>query len=85
MTKKVVVPKTGDMYIFPASLRHSVYPFKGDSTRVSMSGNLYIGFDLNRPNIEHKQGFVPSLPPQYWKDVPISKYEKESVSGPIGK
>ena len=83
MTKKVVVPKTGDMYIFPASLRHSVYPFKGDSTRVSMSGNLYIGFDLNRPNIEHKQGFMSSLPPQYWKDVPISKYEKESVAGPI--
>lgn len=85
MTKKVVVPKTGDMYIFPASLRHAVYPFKGDSTRVSMSGNIYLGFDINRPNTDHQTRFMSALPPGYWKDIPISKYDNESVSGPIGK
>jgi hypothetical protein len=34
------LPKTGEFYIFPTHLRHMVYPFKSDVTRVSMSGNL---------------------------------------------
>lgn len=35
------LPKTGEFYIFPTHLRHMVYPFKSDVTRVSMSGNLW--------------------------------------------
>ena len=33
-------PKSGDMYIFPAWLKHWVYPFKSDCTRISVSGNV---------------------------------------------
>jgi hypothetical protein len=35
-----VIPKTGDMYLFPAELKHCVYPFKSDVTRISMSFNV---------------------------------------------
>jgi hypothetical protein len=34
------MPQTGDIYIFPASLKHFVFPYKSDVTRVSVSGNL---------------------------------------------
>ena len=34
-------PKTGDILIFPASLKHSVYPFKSPVERVSMAFNVY--------------------------------------------
>jgi len=34
-------PKTGDILIFPASLKHEVYPFKSDVERISMSFNVY--------------------------------------------
>lgn len=37
-----MVPKTGDMYIFPAQLEHMVVPFKSDVTRISVSGNYRI-------------------------------------------
>ena len=33
-------PQTGDMFIFPATLPHWVYPFQSNSTRISVSGNL---------------------------------------------
>ena len=33
-------PCEGDMFIFPATLKHWVYPFKADCTRVSVSGNV---------------------------------------------
>ena len=33
-------PKKGDLYIFPALLKHWVAPFKSDIERVSVSGNL---------------------------------------------
>ncbi len=35
-----IIPKTGDILIFPAMLQHYVLPFKSDITRVSVSGNL---------------------------------------------
>ena len=37
----------GDMYVFPAWLKHWVYPFKTDCTRISVSGNVIdkIGLD----------------------------------------
>jgi len=36
-----VVPKTGQIYIFPAELKHCVYPFTSDVTRVTMSFNIH--------------------------------------------
>ena len=41
-TKIHVVPKTGDLYIFPALLEHTVAPFKSDVIRISVSGNFQI-------------------------------------------
>ena len=35
-----VVPKTGDILLFHAELNHSVYPFKSDVERISMSFNV---------------------------------------------
>ena len=37
-----VIPKSGDVYIFNALLRHMVAPFKSNNTRISMSGNFNI-------------------------------------------
>ena len=36
------------MYIFPAYLKHWVYPYKSDCVRVSVSGNVIDGVYLNR-------------------------------------
>jgi len=35
------VPQTGDMFIFPAWLKHWVSPFRSDVTRISVSGNVH--------------------------------------------
>jgi len=35
-----VLPSDKDIYIFPASLKHWVFPFKSKVTRISVSGNL---------------------------------------------
>ena len=40
VTHHSFVPKSGDMYIFPAWLKHWVYPFKSNCTRISVSGNV---------------------------------------------
>ena len=34
------VPKVGNWYLFPASIRHGVYPFKADGERRSFSINM---------------------------------------------
>lgn len=34
------LPKAGDMFLFPATTKHMVAPFKSDVTRISVSGNL---------------------------------------------
>ena len=34
------VPEEGDMFIFPASLKHWVFPFKSNCVRISVSGNV---------------------------------------------
>jgi len=39
-TTSIVNPMTGDIYIFPALLQHTVVPYKSDVTRISVSGNL---------------------------------------------
>jgi hypothetical protein len=36
----VIVPKKGDLYVFPALLSHYVAPFKSNIERISVSGNL---------------------------------------------
>ena len=33
-------PEEGDMFIFPAWLKHWVYPFRSDCERISVSGNV---------------------------------------------
>jgi|TARA_R100001086_G_scaffold44124_1_gene19495 hypothetical protein len=43
-------PEEGDMFIFPAWLKHWVAPFKSDVERISVSGNVHDSAPLN--NIE---------------------------------
>lgn len=45
----VIIPKKGDLYIFPALLAHYVCPFKSDVERISISGNLSF---RNQPNLK---------------------------------
>ena len=35
-----IIPKTGDFLLFQAGLKHTVYPFRSDVTRISMSFNV---------------------------------------------
>lgn len=37
-----IVPQTGDLFIFPARLQHSVIPFYSDVERISMSANFFV-------------------------------------------
>jgi len=39
-TERHYLPKTGDLFIFPALLQHWVAPFKSNVTRISVSGNI---------------------------------------------
>jgi hypothetical protein len=39
-----VTPKTGKLYLFPSFLKHQVYPFESNVTRITMSWNI---FDLD--------------------------------------
>ena len=41
-------PKEGDMFIFPAWLKHWVMPFHSDCVRVSVSGNVHDSAPLNQ-------------------------------------
>ena len=43
-----IFPEVGDMYIFPAWLKHWVYPFKTDCTRISVSGNVIDKIELSK-------------------------------------
>jgi len=43
-------PKDGDMFIFPAWLKHWVSPYKSDCVRVSVSGNVHDSAPLNQIN-----------------------------------
>jgi len=49
-------PSEGDMYIFPAYLKHWVYPYKSDCVRVSISGNVIDGLKLNQMKKKNGQG-----------------------------
>jgi uncharacterized protein (TIGR02466 family) len=37
---KNIIPVAGDMYLFPSSLHHQVYPFISDTERISVSMNI---------------------------------------------
>jgi len=43
-------PKDGDMFIFPAWLKHWVSPYKSDCVRISVSGNVHDSAPLNQIN-----------------------------------
>jgi hypothetical protein len=46
-------PQEGDMFLFPAGLKHWVFPFKSDCTRVSVSGNV-----ADSIKIKHLKNYV---------------------------
>ena len=52
-------PEDGDMYIFPAWLKHWVAPYKSDCTRISVSGNFHDTAPLNN---------ITRFAPKYLKD-----------------
>ena len=54
ITYQSFFPEEGDMYIFPAWLKHWVAPFKSNCTRISVSGNVHDSAPLNAI-----QGFAP--------------------------
>tara|TARA_B100000029_G_C17541530_1_gene946905 strand:+ start:536 stop:1177 length:642 start_codon:yes stop_codon:yes gene_type:complete len=39
-----IIPKTGDILLFDAKLKHCVYPFKSEVERISMSFNIAVNF-----------------------------------------
>ena len=41
-------PEERDMFIFPAWVKHWVYPYKSDCTRISVSGNVVDSMKLNQ-------------------------------------
>jgi hypothetical protein len=41
VTQQTYAPMEGNMFIFPASLNHSVYPFREPGLRMSVSGNIH--------------------------------------------
>ena len=45
-----ILPKRGEMFIFPAMLQHWVCPFKSKVTRISVSGNMEI---MNKKKLPH--------------------------------
>jgi hypothetical protein len=48
ITNHSMFPEEGDMFIFPAWVKHWVYPFKSDCTRISVSGNVLDSVKLNQ-------------------------------------
>ena len=48
ITNHSVFPEVGDMYIFPAWVKHWVYPFKSNCVRISVSGNVIDRIELNK-------------------------------------
>ena len=52
-------PQEGDMFIFPAWLKHWVAPYKSDCTRISVSGNFHDSAPINN---------LHKFAPKYLKD-----------------
>ena len=53
------LPEEGDMFIFPAWLKHWVAPYKSDCTRITVSGNFHDSAPLNN---------IVEFAPKYLKD-----------------
>jgi uncharacterized protein (TIGR02466 family) len=60
ITYQSLHPKEGDMFIFPAWLKHYVAPFYSDVTRVSVSGNVADAVNLNQLQRHAQQTIVDS-------------------------
>ena len=52
-------PEEGEMFMFPAWLKHWVSPFQSDCTRISVSGNIHDSAPLNN---------IQRFGPEYVKD-----------------
>ena len=50
ITHHSAFPEEGDMFIFPAELKHWVFPFKSNCTRVSVSGNVADSIKIKKLN-----------------------------------
>ena len=46
ITNNSFFPQEGDMFIFPAWLKHWVYPYKSNVVRISVSGNVVNSFEI---------------------------------------
>ena len=46
ITNNSFFPEEGDIFVFPAWLKHWVYPYKSDVVRVSVSGNIVDSLEL---------------------------------------
>ncbi len=46
ITNNSFFPQEGEMFIFPAWLKHWVFPYKSDVTRISVSGNIVNSLEL---------------------------------------
>jgi hypothetical protein len=62
-------PEQGEMFMFPAWLKHWVSPFQSDCTRISVSGNIHDSAPLNN---------IQRFGPEYVKDK-----ESRTKSGPL--
>ncbi len=61
-------PLDGDIWMFPATLKHMVPPFRSDVTRISVSGNIFITDYLNRNQ--------PIQPGEFYINNPEEKHGK---------
>ena len=59
ITYQSIQPKTNDMFIFPAWIKHYVAPFYSDATRISVSGNVADSVFLNQIK-RHSQSKIVS-------------------------
>ena len=58
-------PEEGDMFIFPAWLKHWVSPYKSDVVRISVSGNIHNSAPLN----QIKKGELVGEDEEYLKEL----------------
>jgi uncharacterized protein (TIGR02466 family) len=57
-TAHAVKPVTNELWIFPATLKHTVPPFKSDVERISVSGNWFILDDIKERTEEFNYGSI---------------------------
>ena len=51
-TGHAIHPHTNNIWMFPASLKHTVPPFKSDVERISVSGNWFIVDDVDKTKLD---------------------------------